>query len=351
MRHGTRPVRRCVPSFRGPRRVGRRATVRRATVAATLSLVGLASSIGAQASGAVGPLPRDRFQRTALAEYEGVYAYHGGTSLVIVATDTILFAVIDEAKYPLRPLGGDRFVNAGGETIPFRRGTDGVVSGFVERSVFFARRTPVIDAAMAEAVRAVPRPVGTDGRPAPYVYAIPADIADGLRVGDVTEAGFDTASVARLVNRVLDGTYPDVHGILVYRGGRLVVEEYFYGYDRERPHQMRSASKSIVSALVGIAIDRGALDGDADGWELQCAIAGERDHGEGAASGPSGPDRTLEKMMSAAGSRGDWWAAERPGGQPMVGSPNAVCSQAGAPLNVALKLTSESRWRAARASI
>jgi hypothetical protein len=180
-------------------------------------------------------LPRDRFQRTALAEYEGVYAYHGGTSLVIVATDTILFAVIDEAKYPLRPLGGDRFVNAGGETIPFRRGTDGVVSGFVERSVFFARRTPVIDAAMAEAVRAVPRPVGTDGRPAPYVYAIPADIADGLRVGDVTEAGFDTASVARLVNRVLDGTYPDVHGILVYRGGRLVVEEYFYGYDRETP--------------------------------------------------------------------------------------------------------------------
>ena len=110
-----------------------------------------------------------------------------------------------------------------------------------------SRRTPVVDAATAALVRAVPRPVGKDGRAAPYVYAVPADMADGLRVGDATDAGFDAATVARLMNRVFDGTYPDVHAILVYRGGRLVVEEYFYGYDRERMHQMRSASKSIVS--------------------------------------------------------------------------------------------------------
>jgi CubicO group peptidase (beta-lactamase class C family) len=83
-------------------------------------------------------------------------------------------------------------------------------------------------------------------------------------VGDASGRGLDPASVARLVERVLDGTYPDVHSILVHRGGRLVVEEYFYGYDRERPHQMRSATKSIVSALVGIAIDRGVLKGDGE---------------------------------------------------------------------------------------
>jgi hypothetical protein len=50
-----------------------------------------------------------------LADYEGVYDYHGRTSLMIVAADTNLFAVIDEAKYPLRAIGGDRFLNAGGE--------------------------------------------------------------------------------------------------------------------------------------------------------------------------------------------------------------------------------------------
>lgn len=52
-----------------------------------------------------------------------------------------------------------------------------------------------------------------------------------------------------------------MHGILVYRGGTLVVEEYFYGDDRDRLHQMRSATKSVVSALVGAAIDRGAGKG------------------------------------------------------------------------------------------
>src|SRR4051812_33694113 len=220
MLHVAHRMRRCAASFRGPDRVRRRAAVRRATVAATLWLVGLASSFGAQESGAVVPLSSDRPPRTALAAYEGVYAYHGSSSVVLAATDTILFAVIDEAKYPLRSLGGDRFANAGGDVIVFRRRADGVVSGFVERDVFFARRTPVVDAATSAAVRAVPRPVGTDGRPAPYVYAVPADMADGLRVGEATEAGFDTATVARLMNRVLDGTYPDVHAILAYRGGR-----------------------------------------------------------------------------------------------------------------------------------
>jgi CubicO group peptidase (beta-lactamase class C family) len=207
------------------------------------------------------PSPPDQLQRNALADYEGVYAYHGTSSLAIVAADTMLFAVLDEAKYPLRPIGGDRFLNSSGDTILFRRGDDAIVSGFLERTVFFARRTPAVDAATAAMARAVPRPIGPDGRPVPYVYAIPPDKADGLRVGHVTQAGFDATNVVRLVNRVVDGTYPDVHGILLYRGGRLVVEEYFYEYDRERMHQMRSASKSVVSALVGIAIDRKALGG------------------------------------------------------------------------------------------
>jgi CubicO group peptidase (beta-lactamase class C family) len=194
-----------------------------------------------------------------LADYEGVYDYHGRTSLMIVAAGTDLFAVIDEAKYPLRAIGGDRFLNAGGDTIPFRRAVDGAVSGFVERAVFFPRRTSTIDPVVAADVRASPRPLGNDGRPEMYRYAIPPDLGDGLVVGDAARAGFDTAGLARIVQSVVDRTYPDVHGILVYRAGKLVFEEYFYGYNRDRRHQMRSASKSVESALVGIAIDRGAL--------------------------------------------------------------------------------------------
>ena len=39
------------------------------------------------------------------------------------------------------------------------------------------------------------------------------------------------------------------------------MEEYFYGYSVQRRHQLRSATKAVVSTLAGIAIDQGALSG------------------------------------------------------------------------------------------
>jgi CubicO group peptidase (beta-lactamase class C family) len=66
----------------------------------------------------------------------------------------------------------------------------------------------------------------------------------------------------RLVNGVIDGSYRDVRSILVYRKGALLLEEYFYGYDRERPHQMRSLTKSVISLLAGVAVDRRLLSAD-----------------------------------------------------------------------------------------
>lgn len=214
-----------------------------------------ATSLHAQSSRAT-PRPR------AFAEFEGVYDYQGGTRLALVANDSILFAIIDEAKYPLRPGGKDRFINGGGDTIPFRRNAKGVVTGFTERNVFFARRSAAVSTTLAEAIRAVPRPRSPNGAPFVYRYVAPVDLNDGLRVGRATDVGMDSAILARLVSRVVDGTYADVHSILAYKSGRLVVEEYFYGYDRARVHQMRSASKSIVSMLLGIAIDRGKVAND-----------------------------------------------------------------------------------------
>ena len=40
------------------------------------------------------------------------------------------------------------------------------------------------------------------------------------------------------------------------KDGKLVFEEYFYGYDREKSHFLASVSKSITSILVGIAIEQ-----------------------------------------------------------------------------------------------
>ena len=49
---------------------------------------------------------------------------------------------------------------------------------------------------------------------------------------------------------------PRLHSLLVSRDGELIFERYYNGVRPERPANIKSASKSVISALVGIAIDR-----------------------------------------------------------------------------------------------
>lgn len=49
-----------------------------------------------------------------------------------------------------------------------------------------------------------------------------------------------------------------IHSVLVARGGKLVLEEYFFGFDRDQPHDMRSAGKTFVSVMLGAAMMQGA---------------------------------------------------------------------------------------------
>jgi CubicO group peptidase (beta-lactamase class C family) len=96
-----------------------------------------------------------------------------------------------------------------------------------------------------------------------YVYHQPLAETDGWTTASLKDVGLDPAPLAALVQRILQTktegiTTPYIQGLLVARKGKLVLEEYFYGFDKDRPHDMRSASKSLTAALVGIAIDRGA---------------------------------------------------------------------------------------------
>ena len=58
--------------------------------------------------------------------------------------------------------------------------------------------------------------------------------------------------------------HPDLKGVVVRVGGRVVAERYFNGENAEALHDMRSAGKSITSLLVGLARDRGLIRGLAD---------------------------------------------------------------------------------------
>src|SRR5208283_558636 len=48
-----------------------------------------------------------------------------------------------------------------------------------------------------------------------------------------------------------------LHALLVIRHGSIVKEKYFPPYDERATHEVYSCTKSFVSALMGIAIDRG----------------------------------------------------------------------------------------------
>jgi CubicO group peptidase (beta-lactamase class C family) len=96
------------------------------------------------------------------------------------------------------------------------------------------------------------------GQPA-YGGGAPEQVDDGWQIGTPTELGLDTAILGAMVRAIAEGTFPRTHSVLVARRGRLAVEEYFYGYGRDTWHDMRSASKTVTSTLIGLAIRDGDI--------------------------------------------------------------------------------------------
>lgn len=55
-------------------------------------------------------------------------------------------------------------------------------------------------------------------------------------------------------------TLPRLNSFLISHRGELVVEDYFNDWQARRPANMKSASKSVISALIGIAIAEGYIE-------------------------------------------------------------------------------------------
>ena len=209
----------------------------------------------------LGQEPRSLVAGQNLTEFEGRYEYRDGGTLFIVSGGQRLTAIIGESKYPLRSTGVDTFANSGGDPIPFLHDNSGQIVALKENGVRFARLSPSVP----EATRVLlePRKRAGGGGAVAYRYTQPAKLSDGIRTGEAVSGTLPPAVAETLVNGVINGAHPDVRSILVYRNGALLLEEYFYGYNRERPHQMRSLTKSVISLLAGAAVDRGLLRADA----------------------------------------------------------------------------------------
>jgi len=155
-----------------------------------------------------------------LADYVGTYTDAPGHTLEIVDGDG-LFAVVDEAKYSLRASGADQFAPMAGPVVSFQRDASGKVTGYEQDGKFHPRMSTSVTTEAA--ALATPRRKGHDS-PADYRYRAPADMHDGIAVGDISRSDLGVGVANAIMRGILDRTYTDVHGVLLYQRGKLVLE-------------------------------------------------------------------------------------------------------------------------------
>lgn len=88
---------------------------------------------------------------------------------------------------------------------------------------------------------------------------LPPALDDGISVSSPSKEGLDSTRLFEMVLDLQEHGTKGIRSILIARNNRLVLEAYFDGWHRDRKQDIRSASKSFVSAVMGIAIDKGVV--------------------------------------------------------------------------------------------
>jgi CubicO group peptidase (beta-lactamase class C family) len=100
---------------------------------------------------------------------------------------------------------------------------------------------------------------------ATFVYHVPIRNGDGWATGSLGDVGLDSAKIAALIGIIqapaTSAASPYIQSLQIARHGELVLDEYFNGFSIDRPHDVRSAGKSVTTLLVGKTIADGATIG------------------------------------------------------------------------------------------
>lgn len=192
-----------------------------------------------------------------LKEYEGHYEYLNNSTLKIALSpiDSIVYAIINESRYGLTHVAGDLFMDMTKTKVQFFRNDKKEIAGYyysindtfkiIDKNVFFPKSMwyPRLN---------IPPNYK-------YSYQQPKREYDGLETDNLNNTGLDSTLLIQMITEIIEGKYPNIHSILILKEGKLVLEEYFYEYHKDKLHELRSATKSFISALVGIAIDKGYI--------------------------------------------------------------------------------------------
>jgi CubicO group peptidase (beta-lactamase class C family) len=95
---------------------------------------------------------------------------------------------------------------------------------------------------------------------------------EGIQISSLANEGIESAVINTLSTEIEKGIYPNIHSLLIARNNKLVYEKYWGGkdeswgddlcfvkYNQDSLHDIRSISKSIVSACIGIALQQGKI--------------------------------------------------------------------------------------------
>ncbi|WP_079242967.1 serine hydrolase domain-containing protein [Chryseobacterium indologenes] len=75
----------------------------------------------------------------------------------------------------------------------------------------------------------------------------------------VSQEKINTETIRTLNKKIAENRFKNITGIVVIKGGKLLLEEYFNGSGRDSLQDTRSVGKSFSSALTGMAIKEGYL--------------------------------------------------------------------------------------------
>jgi CubicO group peptidase (beta-lactamase class C family) len=98
-----------------------------------------------------------------------------------------------------------------------------------------------------------------------YRYKQAESFQDGLACSGLDQLRINIAKIEELTNKIITGEYNEIHSLLILKNNRLVFEKYFpekifAGYPesfyRDNYHRIFSVTKVVISALIGIAIDK-----------------------------------------------------------------------------------------------
>ena len=81
---------------------------------------------------------------------------------------------------------------------------------------------------------------------------------DGWRSAAPEEQGMDSEKLAEMIEHIQEENL-NLHSLLIVRNGYLVSEMYVYPYSAGQVHFIASVTKSVIGALVGIAIQKGDI--------------------------------------------------------------------------------------------